>query len=113
METEQEKIIRPSVFQPSHVVQPSKSVDNDGNGGGNDMNDKSFVTHKEFSNAINKIDKRFDELDKRFNQTDLNFEKVNTHFENQKSELVFAMLTITGAGVGFLSLLITLIALLK
>lgn len=76
------------------------------------MDDK-YVTHKEFNNAIDKIDKRFDELDKRFNQTDLNFEKVNTHFESQKSELVFAMLTITGAGVGFLSLLIALIALLK
>lgn len=49
METEQEKIIRPSVFQPSHVVQPSKSVDNDGNGGGNNMDDK-YAT-KEYVNA--------------------------------------------------------------
>ena len=98
-------------FSAGTPVAPLKY--NDDNGGGGNMDKNNYVTHKEFSNAIDKIGKRFDELDKRFNQTDLNFEKVNTHFESQKSELVFAMLTITGAGVGFLSLLIALIALLK
>lgn len=112
MDKVKEKIINyPGPYDPGTPVTPLKY--NDDNGGGGNMDKNNYVTHKEFSDAINKIDKRFDELDKRFNQTDLNFEKVNTHFENQKSELVFAMLTITGAGVGFLSLLIALIALLK
>ena len=77
---------------------------NNGNGGGN-MNDK-YVTHKEFNKAMGNIDKHF-------NNMNLQFEKITTKLEKQKNDIVFAILTITGAGVGFLSLLIAIIALLK
>ncbi len=98
METEQGKIIRPNVFQSSHVVQPSKSVDNDGNGGGNNMDDK-YVTHTELElsneKLLHHIDKRFNQLENKIDSnkanTDLKFEtmntrfqEINTKFENQK-----------------------------
>lgn len=87
-----------------NIVSPEKPRDN--NGGGGNMNNKNFVTHKEFDEAMGNIDKHF-------NNINLQFEKINTKLEKQKNDIVFAILTITGAGVGFLSLLIAIIALLK
>lgn len=91
-------------------VKPGEPVDtspskHDNNGGGGNMNDK-YVTHKEFNKTMGNIDKHF-------NNMNLQFEKINTKLEKQKNDIVFAILTITGAGVGFLSLLIAIIALLK
>lgn len=96
-----EKLIQ---LDSRRVAKPVSPIDNDNNGGGN-MNDK-YVTHKEFNKAMGNIDKHF-------NNMNLQFEKINTKLEKQKNDIVFAILTITGAGVGFLSLLIAIIALLK
>lgn len=88
-----------------NVIHPSYFAAKESGGGGN-MDNKDFVTHKEFNKAMGNIDKHF-------NNMNLQFEKINTKLEKQKNDIVFAILTITGAGVGFLSLLIAIIALLK
>lgn len=109
-----------------NIVLPRKPRDNDG--GGDGTMDNKYVTHTELELSNQKllrhVDEQFNQLDKKLdaNQAETNqkfenvgtkFESINTKLEKQKNDLVSAMLTITGAGVGFLSLLIAIISLLK
>lgn len=69
------------------------------NGGGGDMNDKDFVTHKEFDNAMHNIDKRFDHID--------------TKFAEQTLGLYKAMVSVGLGVIAILGFLITLVTFLK
>lgn len=69
------------------------------NGGGGDMNDKDFVTHKEFDNAMHNIDKHFDHID--------------TKFAEQTLGLYKAMVSVGLGVVAILGFLITLVTFLK
>ena len=70
------------------VVSPEKPRDNNGNGGGINMNDK-YVTHTELElsnqKLLREMDKRFDRLERKMDankaDTDLKFENVNAKFE--------------------------------
>ena len=69
------------------------------NGGGGDMNDKDFVTHKEFDNAMHNIDKHFDHID--------------TKFAEQTLGLYKAMVSVGLGVIAILGFLITLVTFLK
>lgn len=69
------------------------------NGGGGDMNDKDFVTHKEFDNAMHNIDKYFDHID--------------TKFAEQTLGLYKAMVSVGLGVIAILGFLITLVTFLK
>ncbi|MCC4347011.1 hypothetical protein LMB39_11195 [Limosilactobacillus reuteri] len=69
------------------------------NGGGGDMNDKDFVTHKEFDNAMHNIDKYFDHID--------------TKFAEQTLGLYKAMVGVGLGVIAILGFLITLVTFLK
>ena len=69
------------------------------NGGGGDMNDKDFVTHKEFDNAMHNIDKHFDHID--------------TKFAEQTLGLYKAMISVGLGVIAILGFLITLVTFLK
>ncbi|MFR0549228.1 hypothetical protein BHL82_00020 [Limosilactobacillus reuteri] len=69
------------------------------NGGGGDMNDKDFVTHKEFDNAMHNIDKHFDHID--------------TKFAEQTLSLYKAMVSVGLGVIAILGFLITLVTFLK
>ena len=68
-------------------------------GGGNSMDDKDFVTHKEFDNAMYNIDKHFDHID--------------TKFAEQTLGLYKAMVSVGLGVIAILGFLITLITFLK
>ena len=72
---------------------------NYGNGGGGNMNNKDFVTHKEFDEAINNIDKHFDHID--------------TKFAEQTLSLYKAMISVGLGVIAILGFLITLITFLN
>lgn len=69
------------------------------NGGGGDMNDKDFVTHKEFDDAMHNIDKHFDHID--------------TKFAEQTLGLYKAMVSVGLGVIAILGFLITLVTFLK
>lgn len=69
------------------------------NGGGGDMNNKDFVTHKEFDEAIHNIDKHFDHID--------------TKFAEQTLGLYKAMVSVGLGVIAILGFLITLVTFLK
>ena len=69
------------------------------NGGGGDMNDKDFVTHKEFDNAMHNIAKHFDHID--------------TKFAEQTLGLYKAMVSVGLGVIAILGFLITLVTFLK
>ena len=69
------------------------------NGGGGDMNDKDFVTHKEYDDAIHNIDKHFDHID--------------TKFAEQTLGLYKAMVSVGLGVIAILGFLITLVTFLK
>lgn len=77
---------------------PSSTRDNN-HGGGNNMDNHDFVTHKEFDDAMHKIDKRFDHID--------------TKFAEQSFELYKAMVGTGISVVTILGFLIALFAFLK
>ena len=100
--TQSAKVIYPDEFKEvemQDVVAPSKSRDNSSDGGGNNMDDKGFVTHKEFDNAMRNIDKHFDHID--------------TKFAEQTLGLYKAMVSVGLGVVAILGFLITLVAFLK
>ncbi|WP_423789393.1 hypothetical protein [Limosilactobacillus mucosae] len=72
---------------------------NNGNGGGNNMDDKDFVTHKEFDDAIYNIEKHFDHID--------------TKFAEQTLGLYKAMVSVGLGVIAILGFLITLVTFLK
>lgn len=72
---------------------------NNGNGGGNNMDDKDFVTHKEFNDAIYNIEKHFDHID--------------TKFAEQTLGLYKAMVSVGLGVIAILGFLITLVTFLK
>ncbi|MFR0596655.1 hypothetical protein ACLUWZ_05765 [Limosilactobacillus mucosae] len=72
---------------------------NNGNGGGNNMDDKDFVTHKEFDDAIYNIDKHFAHID--------------TKFAEQTLGLYKAMVSVGLGVIAILGFLITLVTFLK
>lgn len=72
---------------------------NNGNGGGGNMDNKDFVTHKEFDNAMHNIDKRFDHID--------------TKFAEQTLGLYKAMVNVGLGVIAILGFLITLVTFLK
>lgn len=72
---------------------------NNGNGGGNNMDDKGFVTHKEFNDAIYNIEKHFDHID--------------TKFAEQTLGLYKAMVSVGLGVIAILGFLITLVTFLK
>lgn len=63
------------------------------------MDDKGFVTHKEFDNAMRNIDKHFDHID--------------TKFAEQTLGLYKAMVSVGLGVVAILGFLITLVTFLK
>ena len=67
--------------------------------GGGDMNDKDLVTHKEFDDAMDNIDKHFDHID--------------TEFAEQTLSLCKAMVGVGLGVVAILGFLIILVTLLK
>lgn len=69
------------------------------NGGGGDMNDKDFVTHKEFDDAMHNIDKHFDHID--------------TKFAEQTLGLYKTMVSVGLGVIAILGFLITLVTFLK
>ena len=69
------------------------------NGGGGDMSDKDFVTHKEFDDAMHNIDKHFDHID--------------TKFAEQTLGLYKAMVSVGLGVIAILGFLITLVTFLK
>ena len=94
------------------VVSPEKPRDNNGNGGGNNMDDK-YVTHTELElsnqKLLREMDKRFDRLERKIDanksDTDLRFENVNTKFEKQKVWFygtAIGIVTATCTIIGFL-----------
>ena len=100
--TQSAKVIYPDEFKEvemQDVVAPSKSRDNSSDGGGNNMDDKGFVTHKEFDNAMRNIDKHFDHID--------------TKFAEQTLGLYKAMVSVGLGVVAILGFLITLATFLK
>ena len=100
--TQSAKVIYPDEFKEvemQDVVAPSKSRDNSSDGGGNSMDDKDFVTHKEFDNAMYNIDKHFDHID--------------TKFAEQTLGLYKAMVSVGLGVIAILGFLITLITFLK
>ena len=100
--TQSAKVIYPDEFKEvemQDVVAPSKSRDNSSDGGGNNMDDKGFVTHKEFDNAMHNIDKHFDHID--------------TKFAEQTLGLYKAMVSVGLGVVAILGFLITLVTFLK
>lgn len=98
MDKVKEKIINyPGPYDPGTPVTPLKY--NDDNGGGGNMNNKDFVTHKEFDNAMYNIDKHFDHID--------------TKFAEQTLGLYKAMVSVGLGVIAILGFLITLIAFLK
>lgn len=100
--TQSAKVIYPDEFKEvemQDVVAPSKSRDNSSDGGGNNMDDKGFVTHKEFDNAMRNIDKHFDHID--------------TKFAEQTLGLYKAMVSVGLGVVAILGFLITLVTFLK
>lgn len=119
METEQGKIIRPNVFQSSHVVQPSKSVDNDGNGGENNMDDK-YVTHTELELSNEKLlrhmDEQFSKLEKKMDanqsETNLKFERTNTKFESLNTKLEKQKVWFYGTAIGVVTATCTIVGFL-
>lgn len=72
---------------------------NNGNGGGGNMDNKDFVTHKEFDNAMHNIDKHFDHID--------------TKFAEQTLSLYKAMVSVGLGVIAILGFLITLVTFLK
>lgn len=100
--TQSAKVIYPDEFKEvemQDVVAPSKSRDNSSDGGGNNMDDKGFATHKEFDNAMRNIDKHFDHID--------------TKFAEQTLGLYKAMVSVGLGVVAILGFLITLVTFLK
>ena len=69
------------------------------NGGGGNMDNKDFVTHKEFDNAMHNIDKHFDHID--------------TKFAEQTLSLYKAMVSVGLGVIAILGFLITLVTFLK
>lgn len=67
--------------------------------GGNQNMDNKYVTHKEFNNAMQNIDKRFDHIDIKFAEQNLSLYK--------------AMVSVGLGIIAILGFLITLIAFLK
>lgn len=75
MDKVKEKIINyPGPYDPGTPVTPLKY--NDDNGGGGNMNNKDFVTHKEFDDAMHNMDKRFDHIDTKFAEQTLGLYKA-------------------------------------
>ncbi|KRM83897.1 hypothetical protein FC35_GL000641 [Limosilactobacillus coleohominis DSM 14060] len=60
------------------------------NGGGN-MNNDDYVTRKEFQDAVNKLDKRFDQMDSRFTGVE--------HDINNMSKILWWIMGLVGAGI--------------
>ena len=81
-----------------NVIHPSYFAAKESGGGGN-MNDKDFVTHKEFDNAMHNIDKHFDHID--------------TKFAEQTLGLYKAMVSVGLGVIAILGFLITLVTFLK
>ena len=81
------------------VDSPGAPRYNNGNGGGGNMDNKDFVTHKEFDNAMHNIDKHFDHID--------------TKFAEQTLGLYKAMVSVGLGVIAILGFLITLVTFLK
>lgn len=84
--------------EAQQMVTPSKLRDNS-SGGGSNMDDKNFVTHKEFDDAMNNIDKSFSHID--------------TKFAEQTLGLYKAMVRVGLGVIAILGFLITLVTFLK
>ena len=96
-----------------NAVLPNEKSYNSSNGGGNNMNNKNFVTHTELElsneRLLRHMDEHFNQLEKKIdkNQADNNvkFEKINTKFAEQKNWFYGTAITIVVATctiVGFL-----------
>lgn len=70
-------------LKQSNVVHPNFPTNGSGGGG----MDNRYVTHKEFDDAMIKIDKRFNEVDKQFVKIDSRFEVVDAKFDAVNSKL--------------------------
>lgn len=81
-----------------NVIHPSYFAAKESGGGGN-MDNKDFVTHKEFDNAMHNIDKHFDHID--------------TKFAEQTLGLYKAMVSVGLGVIAILGFLITLVTFLK
>lgn len=88
-----------SNIKPGTPTEDTLNARYNGNGGGGDMNDKDFVTHKEFDNAMYNIDKHFDHID--------------TKFAEQTLGLYKAIVSVGLGVVAILGFLITLVTFLK
>lgn len=81
-----------------NVIHPSYFAAKESGGGGN-MDNKDFVTHKEFDDAMHNIDKHFDHID--------------TKFAEQTLGLYKAMVSVGLGVIAILGFLITLVTFLK
>ena len=81
-----------------NVIHPSYFAAKESGGGGN-MDNKDFVTHKEFDNAMHNIDKHFDHIDAKFAEQTLGLYK--------------AMVSVGLGVIAILGFLITLVTFLK
>ena len=101
------------------VVSPEKPRDNNGNGGGINMNDK-YVTHTELElsnqKLLREMDKRFDRLERKMDankaDTDLKFENVNAKFESINTKFEKQKVWFYGTAIGIVTATCTIIGLL-
>lgn len=101
------------------VVSPEKPRDNNGNGGGINVNDK-YVTHTELElsnqKLLREMDKRFDRLERKMDankaDTDLKFENVNTKFESINTKFEKQKVWFYGTAIGIVTATCTIIGLL-
>lgn len=84
--------------KPGSLVDTTNIHRDNGNGGGETMDNK-YVTHKEFDSAMQNINKRFDHIDIKFAEQNLSLYK--------------AMVSVGLGVIAILGFLITLIAFLK
>lgn len=94
-----DNVIKMDTSDVGSVANPSKPHDNGGTGGNGNMNNDKYVTHKEFDDAMHKIDKSFDD--------------INLKFEEQKVWLLKELSATAIFIVTILGFLISIIALLK
>ena len=92
------KVIDMQTVNAKKVVNPSIPRDNGGTGDGGNMNTDKYVTHKEFNDAMHKIDKNFDNIN-------LQFEKQKVWLLKEPAATAMFIVTILGFLISILALL--------
>lgn len=93
-----QRVMSMAELKNPNVIHPSYFAAKESGGGGN-MDNKDFVTHKEFDDAMHNIDKHFDHID--------------TKFAEQTLGLYKAMVSVGLGVIAILGFLITLVTFLK